>query len=82
MASCNAVVFFLIGIKPSTISSISLSWSRRSGSMSLGSGAAPEEVDRSDEGTIFFTDNMKSFAVTLILSGSTLSLLIEEYIWG
>lgn len=68
-ASSSAVSRFFCGNISLTMFSISASGCRNKGSMCAGSGAAPEDTDLWEEGTIFLMDIMKSFAVILIVSG-------------
>ena len=93
IASSNTFRFFFSGTSAARTVLISSSFDSRSGLTALGRGAAPDVVDRSEDGTISNVNQcavedilsvaiMKSRAMTLIVFGSTTSLSVLEYICG
>ena len=55
---------------------------RSKGSTVGGSGDAPDDAERSEDGTIFLIEIMKSLGVTSIVLGLIISFSVEEYICG
>lgn len=93
IASSNTLRFFLSGSRAARIVLISSSFDSKRGLIALDNGAAPDDDDRSDEGTISTINEramgmilsvaiMKSRAMMLILFGSTTSFSVLEYICG
>ena len=93
IASSSTFRFFFSGIRAARTSFISSSFKSRSGLTALGRGAAPDDVERSDDGTISAVSHcsvegilsvaiIKSRAMTLIVFGSTTSFSVLEYICG